>query len=112
MKNPLIWHYKDGNRQYYTVIATIIGSVGKSEEFDTDYFETVWRCNIIRDDSRHFTSLEEASKRVYGCDAELFSADLNTQYDEPIQLQDILIEYSNATSALCIGMAKYGNVKI
>lgn len=106
MKDTLVWWYKDCNRYYITVIATITGTnITDPNDSDPDYFQTAWDCYIIKDPSLHFNSLEAALKRS-GVKV-LYNNDLRSQYDVPIGLDDILLDYSSSVAGLCIGMAKH-----
>lgn len=102
--DTLVWHYKDGNRQYYTVLAVAKAKIACATEYDPDYFEMQWTCEIYKDDSDFFPlyNVPHTQELIY-------TEDLQSQYDEPIKLNDILLAYSTYVAALCLGMAKFAD---
>lgn len=104
MKNNLrkkTWGYKDGNREYWSIEAKETRRITADEVFgnkDNEYFETEWRVKILFSSSGSFTG--KNFKEVY-------STILETQYDEPIDLSQILTNWISYTTAISIGMAEH-----
>lgn len=98
VNDTLVWRYKDGNRQYYTVIA-IEGD--KIPDLNgPDHFMTEWKCKIYKDNSGFFPADDVPERQTQQL---IYTETLQSQYDEPIQLNDILLAYSTDVAALCLG---------
>lgn len=110
VNDTLVWHYNDDTGEHVSIFATVIKTNIKEQACFNSYFETAWVCHIVKNDSSYYDSLEEASKR-HGV-IPLYKIYLRTQYDEPIRVEKILIEYSTFVSRMCISAATQAKRKI
>ena len=94
------WSYKDANRDYWSINATKKHKIPYNEVFgniDPNYYETEWNVNIrFSITGKYFNTIWETN--------------INTQFDEPILLIDILTKWANSISALTLQMTKYAKL--
>ncbi len=92
----LHWKYKDGNRCYWNIVAKATGASRKDEYNDPNFWDLEWACAIYYDQV-DANSLDHVvwEDLLYG------------QYDENINVQDILREWMASNTSVAMGISKY-----
>jgi len=64
--------------------------VNKTEEDSNGFFSTEWEIEILKEDSLVHENI------------------INSQYDEPISLHEVLLDWLQYQNSVALGFAKYG----
>lgn len=89
----LQWNYKDAGRDYWQITAETCS--GKSDDDGNVHWE--WEYKITR------------SAHEYGQDAVLtYTGSIVGQYDEPIQIRSILLDFLGYISSVALGFEREG----